>query len=97
MIEEIVGKVEFDRIYISEKYKAYKFDRSGTLFKAALNDFKIEPQEMLHIGDGYSDTIGAKQVGADSAWINRWGVEWKHEIRPDYVVPSLLDLLECLE
>jgi putative hydrolase of the HAD superfamily len=93
MVEELLSKVTFDRVYISEKYKAYKFDKCGTLFRAALDEFKINPQEMLHIGDGYSDIAGAKQVGADAAWINRSGGEWNYEIKPDFVVTSLLDLL----
>lgn len=92
MIEEILRKVKFDRIYLSEKYKAYKSDRSGALFKTAIEEFQIKPYEMLHIGDAYSDVLGAKQVGADAAWINRRGYEWQHEIRPDYTVTSLLEL-----
>jgi putative hydrolase of the HAD superfamily len=95
MIEEILSKVKFDRIYISEKYRAYKFDKCDTLFKAALAEFKVSPHEMLHIGDGYSDIAGAKQAGADAAWINRRGWEWNHEVKPDYIVTSLLELSEC--
>lgn len=92
MIEDLFTKVKFDRIYISEKYKVYKSDRSGALFKAAIDEFQIKPSEMLHIGDAYSDVLGAKQVGADAAWINRRGYEWQHEIRPDYIITSLLEL-----
>ena len=95
MVKEVLSKVKFDRVFVSEKYKAYKSDRRGTLFKAAFDEFKIQPHEMLHIGDGYSDVVGAKQAGADAAWINRGMFEWKHEIKPDYVVTSLLELLEC--
>lgn len=94
MIEEILCKVHFDKVYISEKCKAYKFHPSGTLFRAALDEFKIKPDEMLHIGDGYSDIVGAKRVGADAAWINRRAATWNHEVKPDYIVTSLLELLE---
>jgi FMN phosphatase YigB (HAD superfamily) len=94
MVEEILSRVKFDQFYISEKYKACKFDNSGTLFKAALDEFKISPHEMLHIGDGYSDVVGAKQAGADAAWINRRGWDWNHEIRPGYIVTSLLELVD---
>lgn len=93
MIEEILCKVHFDKVYISEKYKAYKFDPLGTLFRAALDEFKIKPHEMLHIGDGYSDIFGAKRVGADAAWINRREANWSHEIKSDFIVTSLLELL----
>jgi putative hydrolase of the HAD superfamily len=92
MVEEILSKVRFDQVFLSEKYKAYKFDRLGTLFRAAFREFEIQPHEMLHIGDGYSDVLGAKGAGADAAWINRRGVEWKHEVEPDYTVSSLLEL-----
>jgi putative hydrolase of the HAD superfamily len=94
MIEEILCKVHFDKVYISEKYRAYKFDPGGTLFRAALDEFKIKPREMLHIGDGYSDIFGAKSVGADAAWINRREAIWSHEVKPDFIVTSLLGLLE---
>jgi putative hydrolase of the HAD superfamily len=97
MVDEILSKVKFDQIFISEKYKAYKFDDAGLLFRAAFAAFAIEPPEMLHVGDGYSDILGAKKAGADAAWINRRGLEWNHEIRPDYTVTSLLELLDVIE
>lgn len=97
MIEGILERVKFDQIFISEKYRTYKFDDAGLLFRAAFEEFKIEPHEMLHIGDGYSDVTGAKKAGADAAWINRWGLEWNHEIRPDYIITSLLELLDVIE
>jgi putative hydrolase of the HAD superfamily len=94
MVEEILSKIKFDQTYLSEKYKVYKSDPLGTLFKAAMAEFKVKPCEMLHIGDGYSDIGGAKRAGADAAWINRTGREWNYEIRPDYIVTSLLELLD---
>jgi putative hydrolase of the HAD superfamily len=95
MIEEILCKVHFDKVYISEKYGTYKFDPLGTLFKVALDEFKIKPHEMLHIGDGYSDIVGAKRAGADAAWINRREAAWNYEVKPDCIVTSLLELLEA--
>lgn len=95
MVEEILARVKFDQVFISEKYQAYKFDRLGTLFRAAFQEFNIQPHEMLHIGDGYSDVLGAKRAGADAAWVNRHRLEWEHEIKPDYMVTSLSELLDC--
>lgn len=92
MIDKILNRVKFDYVFTSEEYQSYKSDSSGKLFNAAFTTCDIQPYEMLHIGDGYSDVAGAKQAGADAVWINRHGKEWGHEIKPDYTVSSLLDL-----
>ena len=92
MVASLLRKFAFDRVYTSERYRAYKFDRSGVLFRSALRDFGVAPGEMLHIGDGTNDVLGAKLVGADAVWVNRTGREWKESVRPDYVVRDLSEL-----
>jgi putative hydrolase of the HAD superfamily len=92
MVASLLQKFAFDRVYTSESYRAYKFDRSGVLFRSALRDFGVEPGEMLHIGDGTNDVLGAKLVGADAVWVNRTGREWHDSVRPDYVVRDLSEL-----
>jgi FMN phosphatase YigB (HAD superfamily) len=34
--------------------------------KAAVKDFNIAPGEMLHVGDGENDVLGAAAIGADT-------------------------------
>ena len=92
MIEKILDQFSFDFVFTSEEYQSYKSDGSSRLFNAAFSMSGIEPHEMLHIGDGLSDIAGSKMAGADAAWINRGGKEWRHAIKPDYIVSSLLEI-----
>jgi FMN hydrolase / 5-amino-6-(5-phospho-D-ribitylamino)uracil phosphatase len=96
MISGLPESFSIPTVYTSETYKAYKFSRSGILFKTALRDFGIEPCEMLHIGDGSNDVLGAKMVGADAVWVNRNDRPWDHAIKPDYVIRDLRELLSLL-
>ena len=64
------------------------------IFKLAIDNFKIEPQEILFVGDNFSlDVVGAKKVGMKSAWVNREGVTISKNIESDYELSSLNDLL----
>jgi 2-haloalkanoic acid dehalogenase type II len=92
MIKDILKQFYFDKVYISEDYREYKSNVKGTMFKLAINEFGIKPYEMIHIGDGYNDVVGAKKAGADAIWINRNNREWKHTIKPDYIVNSLSEI-----
>ena len=63
------------------------------IFKLAIDNFKIEPQEILFVGDNFSlDVVGAKKVGMKSAWVNREGKVIPKDIEPDYELHSLDDL-----
>lgn len=54
------GFTNFDRIYISSKFKKTKW--TGDLFDIIINDQKISPKKILHIGDNYkSDYLNAKK------------------------------------
>lgn len=53
--------------------------------------------EMLHVGDSLkSDVMGAKNVGARTVWLNREGLPNDTDIRPDYEVTSLTEILTIL-
>ena len=53
--------------------------------------------EMLHVGDSLkSDVAGAKNVGAPSVWLNREGLLNDTNIRPDYEIASLTEILEII-
>lgn len=63
---------------------------SHRLFRQALDTLDVPISEILFVGDSLRvDVQPAKQLGLDTAWINR-GNE-KHP-QADYVVPSLLEL-----
>ena len=64
------------------------------IFELAIDNFKIEPQEILFVGDNFSlDVVGAKKVGMKSAWVNREGKTISKDIESDYELSSLDDLL----
>lgn len=94
MIARLPDKVGIDTVYTSEDYQAYKFDKTGRLFRAAVRDFNIAPEEMLHVGDGENDVLGAAAIGADTVWVNRNHKTWNNSVKPTYEVENLNQLLE---
>jgi putative hydrolase of the HAD superfamily len=93
MVDGLINKFNFNRIYLSEEYHTYKSSKTGLLFKKAINDFNIKPEEMIHLGDGANDVLGAKMVGAKAIWINRDNKEWKNEIEPDYIISNMSEIV----
>lgn len=94
MINALLKKFGIDKVYLSEDYKKYKFDKSGILFRTAVNEYNIQPNEMLHIGDGINDVLGANHIGADSVWINRNNKIWTEKEKPTYEIRSLREIIE---
>jgi len=65
-----------------------------SIFELAIDNFKIDPQKILFVGDNFSlDIVGAKKVGMKSAWLNREGKFISKDIESDYELYSLDDLL----
>lgn len=96
MIVDHVQNFKFDKIVISEHVQSYKNSVDGRIFKEVIKYFNVEPHEILHIGDSSSDIIGANRVGIKTCWLNRHGSDWKHEIKPNYEVESLIELADIL-
>ncbi len=66
-------------------------------FLTACNRAGHPPECTLHIGDHpHQDILGAAEVGMKTIWMNREGIEWNHEHRPDAEVCSLYDVTELL-
>lgn len=60
----------FDHIYISADSKLTK--QTGDLFQAVLGDLKLEPYQLLHVGDNsHSDIAMAKKVGMDCVFVEQ--------------------------
>ena len=74
---------------------------SPILFQTALNLFKVESHETVHVGDSLKgDIAGAKQLGMKTVWIKTRIQDFTDENSPDYIIerlPELLDVLEKLE
>ena len=71
IIKESLAKCEitgFSGLFISNEYGASK--RKGKLFDIFLEETKVDPHAVLHIGDSYqADFKMPRQYGIDSIWI----------------------------
>lgn len=90
-IENIYG---FDKIFVSEQMRTYK--AHPRFFTQVLQHYRFKPENILHIGDSKSDILTPKQLGIQTCRLNRSGEQWKYEVKPDFEVKSLLDILEIL-
>ena len=62
--------ITIDRVITSEDVGTYK--PRPEMFKAGLDLLGMEPAEVLHIGDSFSnDVVGAARIGIPVAWLNR--------------------------
>lgn len=96
MVQPILERLEFDEVFLSEELKCYKNSRSKSMFTYVLSHYKVNPQQIIHIGDSYADVAGAKGMGITACWLNRYNKEWKYDIRPDYIVTSLNEVAEII-
>lgn len=86
----------FYRVYISEDIGVIK--PLSAFFACILDDLKAVPSECLMIGDSLeSDILGARGAGIDSCWLNESGKVNGTDIRSDYEIRSLKELLDILE
>ena len=85
----------FDKIIFSSDHNSVK--PSGKLFKLALSHFNKRPEEVVFIGDSYNrDVLGAKNAGIYSILINNgWRSQITGDVKPDFVINSIEDLVEC--
>lgn len=85
----------FQHMITSEDVRSYK--PRPHIFQQALEQFKLNANEVLHVGDSLlSDVGGAQQLGIKVAWINRKGKSLPPSCSPDHVVTSLTELLQIL-
>ena len=96
MVEPLLKKFRFDSVFISESIGSYKNDPESRIFLEVLEHYQIKPERILHIGDSSSDIRGASKVGIKSCWINRNGLEWSYGGKPDYIIKSLVDVLDLI-
>lgn len=96
MIKPFIEMFSFDSLFISENVGFYKNDPQSRIFNMVLEHYQVKPEKVLHIGDSASDIIGANKVGIKSCWINRNGLEWRYLVKPDYIIRSLVEVMELV-
>ena len=93
----VLGQIyAFDYIFTSEKLGVYKANADGRFFTAIISHYGIRPEQIIHIGDGRREILSAHKAGMVTCWLNRKGLEWKHDVKPDYEVTSLIEAASIL-
>jgi 2-haloalkanoic acid dehalogenase type II len=89
--------LDFAHTVTSEDCQAYK--PRPELFKEALTRLRLNPQDVLHVGDSLnSDIQGAREMGIPVLWINRRKtVLSAGAIQPDYTSTDLNGMLDILD
>lgn len=64
------------------------------MFTRALEQFGLQPHEVLHVGDSEVDDVkGAKAAGLSVVWVNRDGRSRRTDgPAPDFEIPDLTGL-----
>lgn len=88
---------EFANRVTSEDCRSYK--PRPEMFERALTMIDCHPDEVLHIGDSWTNDVrGAQALGIDVAWINRTRKPNPDStIQPTFVVSDLRELYAILE
>ncbi len=86
----------FDHVFTSEQLGCYKAYGDGRYFHEVVKHYGVKPSEILHIGDGVLEMIGAKKAGLAACWLNRNGSPWTQEVKPDFEVTSLSEVPRIL-
>ncbi len=96
MVKNILPRLPVEDLFLSCDLNSYKEDYHNTLFQAVLSHYKgVTPSEILHIGDSYSDIVGAQKAGITTCWINRYSpwIRWHHkDVKPNYIIRNLYQL-----
>jgi HAD superfamily hydrolase (TIGR01549 family) len=94
MVENIQTVFPFDSVFISEEIGAYKLNPA--FFNNVISHYNVLPGNILHIGDSKSDVFAPQQLGMQTCWLNRHNKKWEYDIKPDFEVKSLLEIVDLL-
>lgn len=65
-----------------------------SIFRLAVDRLGLDVREILFVGDDLrADVVGAQGIGMHAAWLNRDNKSMVRDIRPEYEIHSLADLL----
>ena len=95
MMENVHEIYHFDTMFVSETLQMYKLNPG--FFRYIIDYYNLPPANILHIGDSRSDIITPKQLGIRTCWLNRRNLKWDHDVKPDFEVKSLLEILDILD
>ncbi|MEL6141656.1 MAG: haloacid dehalogenase type II, partial [Bacteroidota bacterium] len=85
----------FTKLYSVEAVKRFK--PHSAPYQFVLQDLQLEPEETLMVAAHAWDLMGAKNVGLQTAFIERPGKQlYPNTIQPDYVADNLLSLVDQL-
>ncbi|BBP02714.1 HAD family hydrolase [Sulfuriferula plumbiphila] len=86
----------FDPIIISGDFGYRKPDER--LFTAALTCMKMEPSEVVFVGnDMYRDVYGAQRLGMKTVFFkSNQGTQEKEGVKPDYIIYNFPELLNAI-
>lgn len=86
----------FEEIFISEEVGFSKPDKR--IFELALKQLNMVPEDVLFVGDDIEKDIGGCQkANMIGVWFNPQMIENKTEIKPDFEIDSLDELLNLLK
>jgi putative hydrolase of the HAD superfamily len=87
----------FDPIIISGDFGYRKPD--DRLFTAALTSMKMDPSEILFVGnDMYRDVYGAQGLGMKTVFFkSNQGTQEKEGVKPDYIIYNFPELLNAIQ
>lgn len=82
----------FDKIIISEEVGFSKPDER--IFKLALNELKVQPEDVLFVGDDlHKDIAGCQNINIKGIWFNPNKIKNSTDIKPYAEINSLEELL----
>lgn len=86
----------FDPVIVSGDFGYRKPDKR--LFEKALRAMKMEPSEVLFVGnDMYRDVYGAQRLGMKTVFFkSNQGTQEKEGVRPDYIIYNFPELISAL-
>jgi putative hydrolase of the HAD superfamily len=83
----------FDTIVCSSEIVFRKPD--AAMFEVALRELGVAPEQTMFVGDDYhADVIGAKNLGMIAVWLNPNHQPIPGEIKPDYTIAGLHEILK---
>lgn len=86
----------FETIIISEEIGYRKPDKK--IFEIAMNELKVKAKEVIFIGDNLVlDIMGSQDVGMTGVWFNPSMEVNDSDIKPDYEIRKLENILEFIK